>query len=144
MHLDGAMCQTSAHAELSQVRRSEAPRPREVVRRYRRLGTRSAREGGLAKPQPSEPPDADPHVRWCGRGVAVRRYPLCRYFSHFGNRVFLGDAQLVTSTRRPSWMPPARSSQGYLASARVVLSRFPSAGSCADLLGLGLRVAPSS
>jgi hypothetical protein len=23
-----------------------------------------------ASPQPTEPPDADPHVRWCGRGVA--------------------------------------------------------------------------
>ena len=23
-----------------------------------------------ASPQPTEPPDADPHVRWCGRGSA--------------------------------------------------------------------------
>ena len=23
-----------------------------------------------ASPQPTEPPDADPHVRWCGRGLA--------------------------------------------------------------------------
>ena len=35
------------------------------------------------KPQPAEPPDADPHVRWCGRGVAtIRRYPQSRsYFN---------------------------------------------------------------
>jgi hypothetical protein len=47
MSLDGALCQTSAHAELSPARRGEAPRPRAVVRRYRRLRTRSAREGRL-------------------------------------------------------------------------------------------------
>ncbi len=45
MGLDGATCRTSAHAELSPARRGEAPRPREVVRRYRRLRIRSAREG---------------------------------------------------------------------------------------------------
>jgi hypothetical protein len=26
--------------------------------------------------QPAEPPDADPHVRWCGRGEAVRLPPI--------------------------------------------------------------------
>ena len=26
--------------------------------------------------QPAEPPDADPHVRWCGRGGAVRLPPI--------------------------------------------------------------------
>ncbi len=26
--------------------------------------------------QPAEPPDADPHVRWCGRGGAVRLSPI--------------------------------------------------------------------
>src|SRR5258708_16202481 len=31
------------------------------------------------EPQHSEPPDADPHVRWCGRGVAgLTGYPLSR------------------------------------------------------------------
>jgi len=32
------------------------------------------------RPQPYEPPDADPHVRWCGRGAAVTyRRPLSRF-----------------------------------------------------------------
>src|SRR5260370_39940363 len=32
------------------------------------------------EPQHSEPPDADPHVRWCGRGVAgLTGYPLSRF-----------------------------------------------------------------
>jgi hypothetical protein len=26
--------------------------------------------------QPAEPPDADPHVRWCGRGEAARLPPI--------------------------------------------------------------------
>jgi len=26
--------------------------------------------------QPAEPPDADPHVRWCGRGARVARAPM--------------------------------------------------------------------
>src|SRR6185437_2713401 len=26
--------------------------------------------------QPAEPPDADPHVRWCGREVAARLLPI--------------------------------------------------------------------
>jgi hypothetical protein len=31
------------------------------------------------QPQLTEPPDADPHVRWCGRGVAgIAGYPLSR------------------------------------------------------------------
>ncbi len=35
-----------------------------------RLGASAQREGLPleASPQLSEPPDADPHVRWCGRG----------------------------------------------------------------------------
>ncbi len=34
-------------------------------------------------PQLFEPPDADPHVRWCGRGVAaISRYPLSRFVPH--------------------------------------------------------------
>ena len=33
--------------------------------------------GSTHRPQLTEPPDADPHVRWCGRGVArIARYPL--------------------------------------------------------------------
>ncbi len=35
--------------------------------------------GSQHKPQLYEPPDADPHVRWCGRGVAaISRYLLSR------------------------------------------------------------------
>ncbi len=35
-------------------------------------------------PQPTEPPDADPHVRWCGRGLTGRtRQPLSRFISRF-------------------------------------------------------------
>ena len=29
--------------------------------------------------QPAEPPDADPHVRWCGRGEAARLPPIPIY-----------------------------------------------------------------
>jgi CxxC motif-containing protein (DUF1111 family) len=32
-----------------------------------------------AKPQPTEPPDADPHVRWCGRGRSLKAAPLSRF-----------------------------------------------------------------
>jgi hypothetical protein len=41
-----------------------------------RITGRNAQE----EPQLTEPPDADPHVRWCGRGVAgITRYPLSRF-----------------------------------------------------------------
>jgi hypothetical protein len=34
----------------------------------------------VARNQPTEPPDTDPHVRWCGRGAAVTyRRPLSRF-----------------------------------------------------------------
>jgi len=39
-----------------------------------------ARRAIVARRQPTEPPDADPHVRWCGRGIAGDpRYPLSRF-----------------------------------------------------------------
>ena len=35
------------------------------------------------EPQLTEPPDADPHVRWCGRGTAgITGCPLSRFFLH--------------------------------------------------------------
>ena len=39
----------------------------------------SAYPGWLHQPQLVEPPDADPHVRWCGRGmVRITHHPLSR------------------------------------------------------------------
>ena len=42
--------------------------------------TGSESQGLPAKPQPTEPPDTDPYVRWCGRGLteghtSVSPYP---------------------------------------------------------------------
>ena len=42
-----------------------------------RLARDSEIDGSLIA-QPAEPPDADPHVRWCGRGGVVR-LPLSRF-----------------------------------------------------------------
>jgi hypothetical protein len=43
-------------------------RAREAVKRQRRRWSNETQ--GRPAHQPTEPPDADPHVRWCGRGVA--------------------------------------------------------------------------
>ena len=40
-----------------------------------RLARDSEIDGSLIA-QPAEPPDADPHVRWCGRGGVVRLPPI--------------------------------------------------------------------
>jgi hypothetical protein len=42
--------------------------------------TSRACRGFRAEPQPTEPPDADPHIRWCGRGMTGRtpHHPVCR------------------------------------------------------------------
>jgi hypothetical protein len=41
----------------------------------------------MHKPQLTEPPDADPHVRWCGRGTAgIPGCPLSRLCPSNGSR----------------------------------------------------------
>jgi len=40
-----------------------------------RLARNSEIDGSLIA-QPAEPPDADPHVRWCGRGGVARLPPI--------------------------------------------------------------------
>lgn len=91
--------------------------------------TGSESQGLPAKPQPTEPPDTDPYVRWCGRGLTEGphfRQPLSRS-TRFGQfRVAAKDCpgpqsiaalrllNLPTSLhhsgafRRPAGTPPAR------------------------------------
>src|SRR6266404_4890221 len=44
-------------------------------RRVLRLA-RPPSSGRYGAAQPAEPPDADPHVRWCGRGARVTAPPM--------------------------------------------------------------------
>ena len=37
---------------------------------------RALTQGARGKPQLLEPPDADPHVRWCGRGEQATAPPI--------------------------------------------------------------------
>ena len=38
-----------------------------------------------APPQPFQPPGADPHAGWCGRGAAYNGRPLCRSWGLYGD-----------------------------------------------------------
>ena len=68
--LEGAMRQKSASAELSSGYRGEAPNARcSGEAPTAANGERRSGNGRIGQaPQPFQPPDADPHVRWCGRG----------------------------------------------------------------------------
>ena len=70
--------------KLADTPRLLADRDSWIHRRLRMLQLKQWKRGSecpvpLHKPQLPEPPDADPHVRWCGRGVAgISGYPLSR------------------------------------------------------------------
>src|SRR6202048_1431265 len=72
-----------SRANRRQLRWTVAPRAdpradhRSIERLLRLARTSRAHDSWLV--QPTEPPDADPHVRWCGRGgrVTVSPIPMC-------------------------------------------------------------------
>src|SRR5467141_964345 len=72
-----------SRANRRQLRWTVAPRKHSSakarsVERLLRLA-RTSRAHGSWLAQPAEPPDADPHVRWCGRGgrATVSPMPMC-------------------------------------------------------------------
>ena len=71
-----AMCwkwhQTSAFAERS-GRGEVKPTPNRSVMK---TDARAFTQGAQGQPQLLEPPDADPHVRWCGRGEGESPPPI--------------------------------------------------------------------
>ncbi len=70
----------SALARASRATGGGWPHTAQCTRRCRGATSSGSESlGWLHKPQLTEPPDADPHVRWCGRGVTgIAGYPLSR------------------------------------------------------------------
>ena len=70
-----------------------------LFRAVMKTDARALTQGARGKPQLLEPPDADPHVRWCGRGEdeSPPPIPICGYCG--GKLTWAGLAASTQSSR---------------------------------------------